>query len=98
MPALTLFLPSHSTSTIPYFEVRIGFEGTDGGVTSEATRATTGVDHSPNRSEYVGTALTRNSYFCPHSRPPMPSLSTASSVTPPLTQNAPAMFFRYSTR
>ena len=36
-------------------------DGMLGGVTSLATKATTTFDQSPNLSEYVGTALTRNS-------------------------------------
>ena len=61
MPPPALFLPSHCTSTTPNFEVSIGLDGMLGGVTSDATKATTTGLHSPSRSEYVGTARTRNS-------------------------------------
>jgi len=61
LPPPALFLPSHCTSTTPNFEVSIGLDGMLGGVTSLATKATTTFDQSPNLSEYVGTALTRNS-------------------------------------
>ena len=61
MPPPAVFLPSHWTSTTPSLLVSTGLLGTLGGVTSEATKATTTGLHSPSRSEYVGTARTRNS-------------------------------------
>ena len=61
MPPPALFLPSHWTSTTPSLLVSTGLDGMLGGVTSLATKATTTFDQSPNLSEYVGTARTRNS-------------------------------------
>ena len=59
--------------TTPSSDDNTGFDGTEHGVVSDSTVATTTADHSPSLSEYVGTALTLTSICVPQSKPPKPS-------------------------
>ena len=51
MPVPVAGRPSHEIDTIPVSEESLGADGTDGGVTSEATVTLFSPDHSPFRSE-----------------------------------------------
>ena len=89
-------LPSQWTVTTPSSEDNTGLDGTEHGVTSDSTVATTIPDHSPSWSLYVGTALTRTSICVPQSKPPKPSCVL--SVTPAERHGAPSTCLRHSTR
>ena len=54
-------LPSQWMDTTPRSDDTTGRDGTEHGVVSDSTVATTVSDHSPSWSEYVGTARTRTS-------------------------------------
>ena len=51
MPVPVAGRPSHEIDTIPVSEESLGADGTDGGVTSDATVTLFSPDHSPGLSE-----------------------------------------------